>query len=132
MIDALSQFWQQLAERPSGPLAMRFYLQPLMATFLAVRDGMKDARSQKPPYFWSVFTDREHRGQLLWDGWKSIGKVATIALLLDFVYQIIALRRIRVLEAVVVATTLALIPYVALRGPVNRIARTRRRPNLPS
>ncbi len=31
------------------------FIQPLMATILAVRGGLKDAREGRPPYFWSLF-----------------------------------------------------------------------------
>lgn len=48
--DLLSRFWQEIAARPSGPLAFRFYLQPAMATFFAIRDGLRDARAGNAPY----------------------------------------------------------------------------------
>jgi hypothetical protein len=39
MIDLLSRMRDEIVSRPDGPLAMRFYLRPLMATLLAFRDG---------------------------------------------------------------------------------------------
>jgi hypothetical protein len=126
MSDWLAESWRELLARPSGPMALRFYCQPLMAIGFAVRDGLKDARQNKPAYFWALFTDRSRRTELPRDGWRSIGKIFTIAFVLDFVYQLFVLRRVRVLEALFVAATLAIVPYVALRGPVNRIARRRR------
>ena len=57
MDDLLTRFWHEIAARPDGPLAMRFYLQPLMATFFAVRDGLKDATQQKA----CVFLGAVHR-----------------------------------------------------------------------
>jgi hypothetical protein len=127
MLEGLSQFWQELIARPSGPLAMRFYLQPLMATVFAIRDGIKDAREQKPAYFWALFTDRPQRGDLLRDGWKSIGKIVILAILLDVVYQFLVLHQIHILEALVVAMLLAVLPYLTVRGPINRLIRRRRR-----
>jgi hypothetical protein len=118
-----THFWQEIAARPEGPLALRFYLQPLMATVFAVRDGFADARHGKPAYLWSVATDPAHRSERLRDGWKSICKVAIIAFMLDLMYQILVFRGHRPLQALVVATLLAVIPYAILRGPVNRIAR---------
>jgi hypothetical protein len=126
MDDWLSRVWQEIAERPDGPLAMRFYLQPLMATFLAVRDGLKDARTGKPAYLWGLFSDPSHRPELIHEGWKSIGKVFIVAAILDVVYQLIVLHAIRPVQTLLVATTLAIAPYVILRGPVNRIAAGRR------
>ena len=39
MDDPFTQAWQEIASRPTGPMAFRFYLQPVMATIFAVRDG---------------------------------------------------------------------------------------------
>ena len=49
--------------------------------------------------------------------------VFTLALVLDLVYQVVELKWIYPLEAIVVAFTLAFLPYLLLRGPVNRLAR---------
>jgi hypothetical protein len=120
--DWIAQGWHEVAARPDGPLAMRFYLQPLMATILAVRDGLKDARNGRPAYFWALFTHPDRR-DLIHDGWRSVGKIFIIAIVLDIIYQIIVLRGIRPVETLLVATLLAIVPYTALRGPVNRIAK---------
>jgi hypothetical protein len=60
------------------------------------------------------------------DGWKSIRKVFIMAATLDIVYQLIVLRAIRPLETLLVASVLAIFPYLLLRGPINRIARRRK------
>jgi hypothetical protein len=83
MQDMLTQLWQELAARPDGPLAIRFYLQPLMAMLLAVRDGIKDAHEGRPAYFWALFSDKPHRRELLRSGWSSVGKVFVIAVKSD-------------------------------------------------
>jgi len=121
--DVFSQAWQQIIARPAGPLAFRFYLQPAMAAFLAVRDGLRDARAGASPYFWALFTERGRRKELLRSGWKSIGKVTLLALALDIVYQVIVLPGLHPLEAVFIALVLAVLPYLLLRGAVTRIAR---------
>ena len=41
--------WQQLIERPTGPMAFRFILQPVMAAIAALRDGINDAKSRRSP-----------------------------------------------------------------------------------
>ena len=38
-------------------MAFRFILQPVMAAIFAIRDGMKDARAGRSPYFWTVLHD---------------------------------------------------------------------------
>src|SRR5262245_43272326 len=104
------QTWQEIAARPEGPLAFRFYLQPIMSIFFAVRDGRKDARTGQRPYFWSVFTDPADRHTLLADGWKSIGKIFILAALIDVIYQLIVIHELRPLQTVVIATLLAVVP----------------------
>lgn len=48
-----------------------------------------------------------------------------MAVAFDVVYQWLALPSIYPVESMVTATILAIIPYVALRGVTNRIARSR-------
>ena len=57
------------------------------------------------------------------DGWKSVGKVFLLAIVLDVVYQIIAERFVYPGEAIIVAIILAIVPYLILRGLVTRLAR---------
>ena len=121
----LTRFCENLLSRPTGPMKFRFVLQPAMAIFFAVRGGLNDAREGKPPYFWGLFTDPAQRDEMLRDGWKAVGKIFILAIVLDCIYQIIVLRWIYPGEAVVVAVVLAFIPYVLVRGPVNRIAARR-------
>ena len=56
-------------------------------------------------------------------GWKDVGTVFLIATILDAVYQLIVHRGVYILEVLITAVSLAIVPYVLLRGPVNRIAR---------
>lgn len=117
-----TRVWEQLLSRPAGPLKFRFILQPAMAIFLAVRCGLKDYREGKHAYFWALFVRPAHRWQLVREGWKSIRNVFILAIVLDCVYQVIELRWIYPFEALIVALVLAIIPYLLVRGPVNRIA----------
>ena len=39
--------WQQLIERPGGPMTFRFILQPAMAAIAALRDGIQDILSRR-------------------------------------------------------------------------------------
>jgi hypothetical protein len=118
---------EHLVARITGPMKFRLVLQPVMALFLAIRGGLKDAREGKPPYFWGLFTDRGERESMLKDGWKSVGKVFILAIVLDVVYQVIEQRFVYPGEAVLVAIILAIIPYLIVRGPVNRFARRPRK-----
>jgi len=121
--ELLTRITENLVGRVHGPLTFRFLLQPTMAIIYAFRDGRKDAREGKVPYFWAIFTNPEHRRAMLRDGWKSVGKIFLLAMVLEAVYQAMVLRFFYPGEAIVVATALALVPYLLLRGPVNRIFR---------
>ena len=123
MHDLLTRFFGNLTGRVGGPMSFRLVIQPLVATFLAVRAGLKDARQGKPIYGWTVFTDPVYRRELLHAGWKDVAKVYVVAVILDCIYQIIVARWIYPGEALVVAAILAILPYLFIRGPVNRIAR---------
>ena len=70
MEDILARFFENLVDRVSGPMQFRLILQPLMAIIFAIRDGRKDAREGRAPYSWQLFTDPEHRRELLRSGWK--------------------------------------------------------------
>jgi hypothetical protein len=132
MNDMWTRVGNDLVARVSGPLKFRLVLQPAMATFLAIRSGLADARAGKPPYFWSLFWDHSHRVERLKEGWKSIGKVFILALLLDVVYQVIVLRFVYPGEAIIVAIVLAVVPYLIVRGPVTRLARKKKAASTPS
>jgi hypothetical protein len=119
--------WQDLMSRPAGPLKFRFVLQPSMAIFHAVLSGLKDNREGKGAFFWDIFVDPVHRRELLKDAWKSIKYLFFFALGMDCAYQIIVLRRVYPFEALVVATFLAIIPYLLVRGPINRMLDISRR-----
>lgn len=119
------RFVENLADRVSGPMKLRLLLQPLMAVIFAVMSGLKDAKAGKPPYFWALLTEPAHRRDMLKDGWKSVGKVFVLALVLDVIYQFIVARFVYPGEAIVVALVLAIVPYLIVRGLVTRLARRR-------
>ena len=123
MKDMLIRGWMNLVDRVGGPMTFRIILQPAMATLLAVRAGLKDAREGRPPYLWTVLTDPEQRADLLREGWKAIARVFLLAVIMDVIYQWIVLRWIYPGELLLVAVFLAVVPYLLVRGPVNRIAR---------
>ena len=58
---------------------------------------------------------------MLKDGWKSVGKVFILAIVLDVIYQLIALKWVYPGEAIIVAIILAVVPYILVRGLLNRI-----------
>jgi hypothetical protein len=123
----MEEIWQRIIEnllaRFDGPMHFRLIVQPVMALFFATLDGVKDAKAGKPAYFWAMVTTPEHRKELLKDGWKHFGKIFILAIILDLVYQWKVNHMIYPGELLITALFLAVVPYVLLRGPANRIAR---------
>jgi hypothetical protein len=123
MRDMLIRALMNITDRVGGPMTFRIILQPLMATLLAVRAGLKDAQMSRPPYFWTILIDPSQRANLLHEGWKSVARVFVLAIVIDVIYQLIVVRWVYPLELILVAILLAVIPYLLIRGPVNRLAR---------
>jgi hypothetical protein len=123
MDDMFSRGWDDLIARDSGPLHDRLILQPLVATFLAIRAGWKDVRAGRPAFFWAVVRDPAHRLFLLRQGWKDVGKIFLVALVLDVIYQVLVLRWVYPTQMLIVATVVAFVPYLVFRGLTTRIAR---------
>lgn len=123
MDEIWTRFVADLAGRLHGPLTLRFLLQPVVAIFLAARSGLRDAHNGRPPYFWALIYDPDHRRDMLRDGWKDVGKVFLIAIALDVIYQLIVLRWVYPTQTLIVASALALVPYLLFRGLITRLAR---------
>lgn len=124
------QGWEGIVARLDGPLHFRFIMQPSMASILAIIDGVKDAKKGKPPYFWAVIVTPGHRKELIKDGWKSICKVSILAMLLEGVYQVMTHQLDFRGYVLVAAFSLAVVPYLLLRGPTNRlVSRLLRKPD---
>src|SRR5262245_34583025 len=115
--------WSDLAARVHGPFSFRFLLQPLMGLIYAARDGIVDARQGRPPYFWTIFTRPGERWELLREGGKAVARVIALGVVMDVVYQLLVFHRVHPFELVIIVLTLAFLPYVIFRGPINRIAR---------
>ena len=106
-------------------MTFRFILQPAMAAIAAFRDGVKDARTGRSPYFWTLLTNEAKRNERLWEGLIATAQIILLGLAMDSLYQFIVLKTFYPVEAVIVALALAFLPYVILRGPIARAARWR-------
>jgi hypothetical protein len=114
-----------LFARLDGPLHFRFFMQPSMAIIFAVIDGIKDAKLGRPAYFWAMVKDPDQRKELLKIGWKRIGKIFIFAVVLDVIYQIKVYHWFYPGETLIVAVLLAIVPYLLVRGPINRLIKWR-------
>jgi hypothetical protein len=121
--ELITRGWEQLLGRDDGPMAFRLVIQPLVSSILAIRSGLRDAREGAPPFLWAAVVRRDQRAALLRHGWKDIGRVFIVTVILDVIYQLYCFRWVYPLQVVIVAIVLAFVPYVAVRGITNRIAR---------
>lgn len=120
-MEILDRFFGNLFTRLDGPLHFRFILQPLMAIIFATLDGIKDAKLGRPAYFWAVVSNPEQRKELIKLGWKRIGKIFILAVVLDVIYQVKVYHWFYPGETLFVAIVLAIVPYLLVRGPINRL-----------
>jgi hypothetical protein len=127
MEDFFARVWEDLIGRTQGPMRLRLLVQPLTACILAVRAALRDARANRPPFFWSLAFNPGRRRDLLRQGWKDVAMVFAVAVILDVVYQVITLRMVYPGEAVVVAIVLAIVPYLLLRAFITRMIVTWRK-----
>lgn len=102
---------------------LRLIVQPTVAAVLAIRAGLRDARQDRPAFLSTLLRNPAQRHELLRQAWRDVGKVFLIAAILDVIYQLIVHHGVYLLELLLTAVTLAIVPYVLLRGPVRRIAR---------
>jgi hypothetical protein len=124
--DVLFRLWADLLARPGGPFAFRLVLQPLMAVIFAVRDGIADARTGRSPYVWTLLRDSSHRRESLREGVKATLKVVLLGVAIDAIYQFKVHGTVYPGEALGIALLLGFVPYLLIRGPIDRNVRRRR------
>jgi hypothetical protein len=117
------RLWSNLLERPSGPGAFRFYMQPTMAAIAALRDGLHDARAGRLPYLWTVIMVPAERSTRLREGLRQTRRIMILGVVMEAAYQFAILKAFYPLEMILVVLLLCFVPYLLLRGPFTRIAR---------
>jgi hypothetical protein len=127
MEEWLMSTWEELVARKTGPLHIRLILDPLVAVFLAIRKGWRDANEGKPPFLLALVQQPGKRQFLFWEAASDIGKMFLIAGILDIVYQLIVFHAIHLGQSLIVATVLAILPYIVVRGLANRISKMMQR-----
>jgi hypothetical protein len=121
--------WRNLVGRESGPLSFRFILQPSMAAVAAIHDGLRDARTGRSPYFWTVVRfwtvarTRSERIERLREGLIATSRIILLGIAMDVIYQLLEFTTFYPVGALLIALLLAFVPYLLIRGLVTRIAR---------
>jgi hypothetical protein len=124
--ESLGRMWSDILDRPGGPMTFRFVLQPTMAVIAALRDGVKDAKLGRRPFFWAMargVRDPEGRSGRLWEGILSTARILILGVVMDIIYQWRVFDTFFPGQAAVIAVLLAFVPYLVLRGPIERLAR---------
>lgn len=117
------RFYTDLAGRADGPMTFRFVLQPTMALLMAIRDGVKDAHAGRAPYFWTIVNDPQRRRASLNEGLKACARILLLGVVMEVIYQYRVFGTFHVLEAVNFILLLCFLPYLIMRGPINRLVR---------
>jgi hypothetical protein len=123
--DVHHRLWQDIFNRPGGPMSFRFVLQPVMAAIAALHDGARDARQGREPYLTRLISGSGERGDLLNETVISTGRIVLLGLVMDGIYQFTVLKTFYPGEMVVISLALAVVPYLLLRGPFSRLVRWR-------
>jgi hypothetical protein len=124
--ESLNRLWDDILDRPGGPMTFRFILQPAMAIIAALRDGMHDARLGRTPYVWALIRgvrDPQGRSGRFWEGIISTARIIILGVVMDTVYQWVVFKTFYPVQAAVIAILLAFVPYLLLRGPFERLGR---------
>jgi hypothetical protein len=87
-IPTFRRIWHQLIDRADAPMRFRFILQPLMAAIVAIRHGLKDARTGRSPYFWTMLGNPRERAQRLNEGLNATARIILLGLVMDAIYQV--------------------------------------------
>ncbi|MGL6108618.1 MAG: hypothetical protein ACRC2B_00810 [Rubrivivax sp.] len=118
-----ARIWQNLFERPGGPMFFRFILQPTMASIAAFRDGLKDARSGHAPFLVTILTNPHERAGRLNEALVATAQIILLGLVMDGIYQFKEFKTFHPAEAVIIALALAFVPYMLMRGLFAHVAR---------
>jgi len=124
-LDFIHRFWFDMAGRTEGPMTFRLLLQPTMAIITAFIDGRRDARLGRSPYFFKLLHGSRYseRLQTFREGFSAVTRILLLGVGMDVIYQFKVFGAFRYpLETLVIATLLAFVPYLLLRGPFARLA----------
>ena len=117
------RFWADIFAREHGPMTFRLYLQPAMAAFAALHDGINDTRYGHKSFFWTAALDPTRPGGRLREGLVATARIVLLGISMDVIYQLRVLHTFYPVEAVLMAVLLAVLPYFVFRWIVEGISR---------
>ena len=113
--------FERVLARLTGPMSIRFILQPAMAIVLGVRDGLQDVREGRSPFLWDLYTRSESRDEQIHKALDRLALPLMVAIVLDAIVQLILFDRIHLLGAILVGMTVLGVPYSLAREFTQRI-----------
>ncbi len=116
-----SKFLDDLAARITGPMSFRFFVQPMVAIMLGIRDGKLDSKAGTPPFLYNVIFKKENYRSQLRNALHALLKPVIVGIVLDALAQYLIFKHIRPLPALLVGTFIMGVPYSLSRGISNRI-----------
>lgn len=113
MDEIFTRVWQDFVARTTGPMWFRLIIQPLVAAVFGIRAGLANAQRSKERHEGAPEpADRRARFQ---QALHDVGKVFVIGIGLDVIFQLIALRTVYPVEAVLVGLLIVALPYQIIR-----------------
>ncbi len=119
---------ERVIARVTGPMSLRFVLQPVMAILLGIRDGRLDAKAGAPPFGWALAFMPGNRKAALRSALHALLVPIIIGSVLDAIAQYLIFHQVRAGWALVVGTLVMGLPYTAARGLSNRIVTAMKKP----
>lgn len=108
-----------------GPGHFRFFLQPLLAIALGLKDGLGDAKAHREPYIHFLFHGARHPGSRILDLIKRLALPLAIAVVMGVILQWVIRGSVHPAAAIVYAALFVAFPYVLTRALSNRAFRHR-------
>ncbi len=87
LLDIFTRVWQNLLERTEGPMKLRFFFQPAMSLFFAIRAAIRDSKNGTVPYLWRFAFGKDQRKSIAKEGWKDVLKNVIVRIIQDIIYH---------------------------------------------
>ena len=117
------QFLEELPQRFTGAGRFRFILQPMTASFLGIRGGLADAKTENPSYLFILLFHPGSRKELLLSGAAALSTLLAISIVMDVVFQLVLYRAVHPAAAFLVGPIFVCFPYALSRTLTERLAR---------
>jgi hypothetical protein len=118
--------WEYIQSLLTGPGHVRFIVQPIVAIFFGIRDGIIDSKNDKPPFGYLLIFGGKNRRETFKEGLKQILNIYIVAVILDSIMQYLVYGFWRLQLALITGFTIVFLPYVIARGITNRILQMRK------